>query len=309
MLYILYGEDTYRSRKKMREITERFYAVAGSSESVYRVVLSECSREALEAVLGTGSLFRDKRLVLLEEPSEAPADVLQFLESKLALCAASDDVFVIWDRVAQTGATDFIKTSIAHAAKAQEFSKLSPHARAGFVDEELTERGISLSAKEKQELLREQNGDSWRLVQSIEKRALGAADGSIFPTHRKEADRRMFFSFTDACGLRQRAEAWKLFHELLQDGAEPERIFWALISHLKTLLSVGSLLTSGIHTVDIHRMIGLHPFVVKKAVTQARYFSERELASLYSQLALLDFETKQSRGDLALGVERIVLSL
>src|SRR3990167_11068449 len=83
MLYILFGQDTYRSRKKLREITDRFYALAGGRESAVRIVLPESSRQEVKLMLNTGSLFRDKQLIVLEEPGSATADVVAHVEKQL----------------------------------------------------------------------------------------------------------------------------------------------------------------------------------------------------------------------------------
>ncbi len=292
----------------MREIQDRFYVVAGNRESAYRIQLAECSRTDLEAVIGTGSLFREKRLVLLEEPGEADDTAAEFLESKIDACASSDDVFVAWDSKSQKNAHGLLKILISKAAKIQEFSPLSPHAVAGFLEEELRERRITLSAKEKHNLIASYNGNTWLFIQNLETQALRGQDLERAGLRRKKAEYTVF-SFTDAFGLRQHTEALKIFHALLQNGIEPERLFWALIGHLRALMSVGSLVHAGVRTAEIPKRAALHPFVVKKAAVQIQRFSLEELTSVYKRLTLLDFEIKQSRGDAALGLERILLSL
>ncbi|TSC80331.1 MAG: DNA polymerase III subunit delta [Parcubacteria group bacterium Gr01-1014_29] len=307
MIYLLYGEDSYRSRKKVREITDHFYRVSGGAEGAYRVALSECLLKDVEATAGTASLFRTKRFVLFEEPSAASADIAQFLEKKLPSYATSDDVFVFWDRSPGKGAGEALLRKIAdHAAKTQEFGRMAPRAVVKFFDEEALARGVALLPREKQELIAEAAGDSWRLVQLIEKYALGM--NRERPRH-EELQNRTVFSFTDACGLGKRQEAWLLLQRMLRHGFTAERLFWALLGHIRTLIRVGSLVESGVSAADVPRAAGVHPFVAKKAMTQAARFSIPELSRLFGTLSQLDYETKQSRGDVTLGLERIVLSL
>mgnify|MGYP001570464355 CR=1 FL=1 len=292
----------------MREIQSRFYTVAGNRESAYRIQLAECSRTDLEAVIGTGSLFREKRLVLLEEPGEADGAAAEFLASKIDACASSDDVFVAWDSKSQKNAHGLLKILISKAAKIQEFSPLSPRAVAGFLEEELRERRITLSAKEKYNLIASYNGNTWLFIQNLETQALRGEDMECAGSRRKKAEYTVF-SFTDAFGLRQRAKTICIFYELIHDGIEPERLFWALSGHLRALLSVGSLVHAGVRAAEIPKRVAFHPFVVKKAAEQIQRFSLEELTLLYQRLTMLDFEIKQSRGDVTLGLERILLSL
>ncbi len=308
MIYLFHGKDTYRSRKKVREIVRRFNAVAGGGESAYRLILPECSRADVEVITESASLFRDKRLVVLEEPCGAGQDVTQFIESKLGLWAASPDVFVVWEGATQKKSGDILFSIAAHAAKVQEFSRMSGRKLTEFLDEELKGRGIMLTTKEKWDVLAAADGNSWRLVQLLEMCALGAVHNGV-PATALPAGEQIVFSFTDACGQRKRTEAWKLLHALIRQGIEPQRMFWALVSHVRALIWTGSLSRSGAPADDLARISRMHPFAAKKAAAQARNFSERELAAIHAQLSTLDFEVKQSRGDIILGLEKIVLSL
>ncbi|OGZ44301.1 MAG: hypothetical protein A3J55_03320 [Candidatus Ryanbacteria bacterium RIFCSPHIGHO2_02_FULL_45_17b] len=306
MLYVLFGEDTYRSRKKLREIIDRFYAVAGGRESAVRIVLPEHSRQEVEQVLTTGSLFRDKRLFVVEDPSGATADVAAYLEEQLPTLTKSDDIYVVWDRVPVSAAI------VARAAKTQEFRGLTPESAARFLDEEARMRGVSLNANEKRRILADTSGDSWHMVEQLEKSALmkGYDDKGIPNATRvdTQADRAIF-SLLDAYGLSQRAKAWHIYTMLVQAGMGPEKIFWRLLSHTKTLLSIHSLIQRGVAMADIPRVAGVHPFVAKKAAAVVAHIPAQNLTLRHTSLVALDFQTKQSRGDLALGLERILLSM
>lgn len=311
MLYILFGQDTYRSRKKLREITDRFYALAGGRESAVRIVLPESSRQEVELMLKTGSLFRDKQLIVLEEPGSATADVVAHVEKQLPQFAKSDDIYVLWDRMPFNGKAGFGAVAMGHATKVQEFSRLTAEGSARFLDEEARLRSVSLSAMEKRNILARFSGDSWALIGALEKAALKNEhiDEKIIVSAGAEPDDRLIFNLTDAHGLSERAKAWQIYTTLLGAGMEPENIFWRLISHIKTVLSVSSLVERGVAMGDIPRMTKAHPFVVKKAAAAALRISGDKLKKQHTSLVLLDFQTKQSRGDMALGLERILLSI
>lgn len=311
MLYVLFGQDAYRSRKKLREIIDRFYALTGGRESAVRVTLPESSRQEVEHIITTGSLFRNKQLIVLEEPSSATADVVAYVEKQLPKFAESDDIYVLWDRMSLDGKTSFGAAAVGHAAKAQEFGHLTAQESARFLDEEARLRGISLTFGAKQRILTDGAGDSWRLVQELEKAALKneQADEKIVASADIAPDDRLIFNLTDAHGLSERAKAWQIYNTLLDAGMEPEKIFWRLISHVRTILSVHSLIQRGVAAADMPRAAGVHPFVAKKAALTAARISERDLKAQHASLVLLDFQTKQSRGDMALGLERILLNL
>lgn len=307
MLYVLFGKDTYRSRKKLRDITERFYHVAGGRESAVCVLLFETSRQELERVLTTGSLFHAKRLFIMEEPSKAPADVLAYIQDKLPAFAKSDNVYVVWDR-------EFVNEHIvAHATKTQEFSDLTPQNATRFLDEEAHARGVSLNVNEKQHILADAHGNSWRIIQEIEKSALikdFPAKEASSEGHKGSAPTdRAIFDLLDAYCLRQSSKILQIYATCIQSGMEPEKIFWRLLSHAKAMLSIYALIQRGVAVADIPREAGAHPFVVKK-ITSARTETSLQYAKTqHASLVALDFETKRGQGDLALGLERMFLKL
>lgn len=306
MIYLFYGEDTYRSRKKVRDITDRFYMMAGGRESAARVMLSECSRQEADQVLTTtGSLFRKKRLLVLEEPNEAEADVAACVEARLPQLAKSEDIFLIWDR-------KFVAALAPHAAKVQEFKRLTVLGAGQFLDDEAKSRGIALSPVARCRILAEFTGDSWRIIQELEKSALIKEEIGI-GTRAAEFDKseidRMMYALIDAYGFRQRMKAWHIYITLLGAGVEPEKIFWRLLSYIKTVVVVSSLLRNGSAAGDIPRVANVHPFVAKKAIGVTAQISEQDLMRRHTSLVMLDFETKQGRGDMVLGLERILLSV
>jgi len=309
MLYVLFGQDTYRSRKKLREITDRFYTFAGGRESAVRIVLPESSRFEVEQAVTTGSLFRNKQLFVIEEPSEAAVDVVVYLEEQLPKFAKSDDIYVIWDRKTFSGTAGFGAIAIKYAAKAQEFGHLTAQGSARFLEEEARLRGITLSNSRKRNILTLFSGDSWKIIQALEKSALENEKNEEVSSADTALDDRLIFSLTDAYGLSERVKAWRIYATLLDAGMEPENIFWRLISHVRTTLSIYSLVQRGVPVGDMARIAGVHPFVAKKAAAVAARIPGQNLKCRHAALVSLDFQTKQSRGDMALGLERILLSI
>ncbi len=120
MIYLLHGEDTLRSREKLREIRARFVRVAGGDEAAVTVQAAETSLADLRALLETGSLFRSKRLVMVEELSCASPEVRDYFKERAAALAASEDIIVLWERGAASETAAAIEK---HAAKAQEFTQ------------------------------------------------------------------------------------------------------------------------------------------------------------------------------------------
>ena len=311
MLYVFHGEDIYRSQKKVRDITDRFYTVSGGRESAARVFLPECSRLDAEQLMTTGSLFRAKRLVVMEELNAASADVCLYVKEQLPKLVKSEDVYVLWDRV-PLEKTDMGAEIVASATKAQECRRLTSQTAARFLDEEAQARGISLSLSQKRHILSHVSSDSWALIQALEKSALAPPPLSLAEgdtTALRTGGYRAIFGFLDAYGFCDRPRAFTLFHALVRSGVESEKIYWRLLGQIKTTLAVGSLVSRGVAAADVPRIAKVHPFVAKKAAAAVARVPLPHLKHQHTSLVMLDFEAKQSRGDIALGLERMLLSV
>lgn len=306
MIYILAGENTFASRRKAREIYERFVAVAGSADATVRVSVPALSAAEVRAVLETGSLFRNKRLVILEDAHESAADVAEFLTHAAPTLAASGDIFLFLD--GNSDAKSPLATALReHAVKAQEFKKPSAVTLASWVDAEAKTAAGTLSAREKRHIVERAHGNMWRLAHEFEKMVLTPAhmrdDGSV------SASSASIFSFTDAFGARRRRDAVAILHQLLREGADSKHVFSTLLWHMRTLASIRDLAERGGDRLSIAKQTKLHPFVVQKGLAQARAFTASNIARIYRLLSELDIDVKQNRADLALGLERIALSV
>src|SRR3989338_3466909 len=98
MIYILYGPDTYRSRRKLNEIISEYREKIGSAFDLHRLDADEDDLSGLKTLLGTQSLFSPKKLVIVEN-ALASADKLETLKNVFASFKNSPDtVMVLWDR-------------------------------------------------------------------------------------------------------------------------------------------------------------------------------------------------------------------
>lgn len=123
MIYVLYGEDTTRSKEKLRSIQDRFVAVAGGSEALRRIDAAECSLTDLCVEMEARSLFRDRRLVVVTYAFSSPADTKRYLEENLVRFVESSDTYLFWDPGAPSTGDRFFQALKKSATKVQEFTR------------------------------------------------------------------------------------------------------------------------------------------------------------------------------------------
>ena len=81
----------------------------------------------------------------------------------------------------------------------------------------------------------------------------------------------------------------------LKIGREPYYILTMIIYQVRNLLTVRGLQESGQTQVDIAKKTKLHPFVIKKAMSNLDKFSSDELIKTYNRLLSFDINSKMGR--------------
>ncbi|MBI4120866.1 MAG: hypothetical protein HY457_01250 [Parcubacteria group bacterium] len=151
----------------------------------------------------------------------------------------------------------------------------------------------------------------------FKERKVAAPLKKIFAKHAKKVwsfdkeagkDKRdtLGFELADALGARNREKAWVLLTKALHTGHEPEQIHGTIFWQIKNLLSVAQAERVGPHAV---KKLALNPFVERKTRGFVRNFKEKELQTLSSSLVSLYHEARLGGEDLAVGLERFVLSI
>lgn len=156
--------------------------------------------------------------------------------------------------------------------------------------------------------------DDLRLLdQEIEKLLTYAGDRPI-----TEADVRRLvpaatesniFAMVDALGQRNYREAVTRLHELLEAGEPPTYLLYMITRQFRILTQVKELAGQGMHQGAIQSKLGLHPFVVKKALGQARNFSLTQLKTVYHKILETDEAIKTGRLEPELALDMLVAEL
>lgn len=259
MNYLLHGPDTYRSRKKLREIIAAYRAKAATGDlNMHAFDASEDDLERFVSAAAGGTLFAAKKLIVLERPFSAPRQFDMVTRILAETHRESNILLVIWDETLDAETKKRLKETEKYFDKQQEFSLLTGARLARWVQEEATERGVSLSGAEQAALVEQYGADLWRMAQEIEKAAVG---GRVSGASRSPGRQPTVFELGDTFFSSPR-DARRLLFSLLDAGEDEMRLFAYLAGHARTLLVIKA-------SVECHSPVPaaakIHPFVAKKA--------------------------------------------
>lgn len=295
MLYLIYGEDSYRARKNVREITANLVFRDPGAE-IHRLTSENSNEEKIADLIAGQNLFGRKSAAVFDGLLEVHAD---FLTKRAKEMHESKNVYIILENKPDS---KLVKKISKFAQKTLKLDKLSADKTKAWIINEAKVRELALSEQEIGFLSSDFESNLWTISQVLELKSLGG-----------EIDVRKFlynpFGLTDLFTLKKRREAYKYFYADLASGVSAEEMFWKLWWQIKTLLAVSAEKQKGLNNFQIKSSTGLHPFVIQKSLSALSRFSKEELVKIWDELFALWRDSREGSADLESGLERLILEL
>lgn len=334
MVILLHGDDSYRSRQRLATLISAFAGKydAGGFGTV-RVDATTAEPERLRTLLQNQGFFGEKRMVVMERLSEAPAAFQQAAVPLLAGAAKTESLVVlVWEprALSAIGARGGVgraqvrsarKPTVASStrgnplapllevARIEEFAPLTGPVLSRWFSDAARARGFSLTSAAVNALTQRVGSDLWAAAANLDK--LNAArigtevDASLVEALVAGEIPPGIFALTDAVSERRTDAALILLERELANGAVPLALLAMLTRQFRvlTLVSEGGTGTAA----AMAKRFGLHPYVAQKALLAARRFTPREAAERLRELLELERAFKSGHPNPALALERFVV--
>ncbi len=316
MIIFLYGEDTFRSQKKLKELEEKFLReVDPSGNSIDKLEGEKLSLPRLQESLSSSSLFVQKRLIIIRNIFANKSESIFSSLADYLKSFSSDNIIIFWDNISGTSLSknkiklfNFLKNSDPKKMHfAQEFKPLSGTQIVNWIRQEVQNRGGSISYQAANTLVSFVGNDLWRISNELDKllHYKQSQEGKSSLIEVEDVKQMVhgqidenIFSLTDALGSKNKARAIELLEEQIEAGINEIYLLSMIIRQFKILLQVKEAVEAGLSSRKIINLLGLHPFIVQKSLTQSRYFSCELLKKILIYLIEADKKIKSSRVDL-----------
>jgi len=311
MIIFLYGADTFRSRRKVKELKNKFIKeIDDNSGSLESVDGQNTTLKEIGEKINTGSLFVKKRLIVIEnifknKKDKIGAELSAYLQ-KINKDAANDNdnILIFWDEdisATPRGLKIDLKKLFTYLSKqkyVQEFTALNNSQILSFIKQEAISYGKDINSAAASILISLTGTDLWLIASEIKKLAFRNKDEKMIEVNDiKEMVSGLYsddiFALTDALSSKNKSEATRLLEEQYAAGLGDEYIIAMLIRQFKILLQIRSALDNNLSPNEITSKIKLHPYVIKKGLTQARNFKASDLKNYLNTLVNLDFYNKK----------------
>ncbi len=320
MIIFLSGDDNFRSRAKLNEIRGKFQEKDPAQTGLSIFDLGEEDKNAdIVSNFSSGNLFSPKRLIIVKNLISSgnigkQEEVLGFLKNEKGTEDNKDLVIVFWEEK-KVPKSNKLSKFLEKKSKSQKFEKLGGKNLEKWILERFQEKNKDINVEKEalDELIILSQGDSWNLANEIDKLVSYLPKGKIKKEDVLKLSSSRFsaniFETIDALGSGNKQKATFLLEQHLGSGEDPFYLFSMFIYQFRNLLQVSDLDRKNFSLSDIIKTTKLHPFVVKKSLSQTRRFSFSDLVKIYRKLSQIDKEAKQGRIDISLAIRKFLVEV
>lgn len=311
MIIFLYGPDTFRSRRFLHELQEKFRReVDPGLNSLDHIDGATASLKDLNEKISTGSLFVQKRMIIVDRLFQNKQEkIFAELTARLPkLADQANDIIIFRDEELDTKE----RPVKAAARKLFDFLKSQPYSQAfpsltnsqlfNFLKQEAARYGKTLDSAAATELVARTGGEAWLIAGALKKLAFRTAENKINSELVQEMVSGAYddniFALTDALSAKNRSLATRRLAEQYAAGLSDEYILTMLIRQFKILLQLAAARAERLTPTTIASRLKLHPFIVKKGLQQINNFTLPILKNYWERLLDLDYRNKNGRGDI-----------
>ncbi|HLD27552.1 MAG TPA: DNA polymerase III subunit delta [Patescibacteria group bacterium] len=301
MFILLYGEDTYRSAQKLKEIKEQFKKKNDPSGlNVISFEGTDFDLEKFNSAAAQSGFLTAKRLIIVKNllSTKLKQEVQDSLLELLTNLKNSENVFVFREEGQPDKRTKLYKLLAGDKKYLQEFKPLDQAGLNAWVDGYLKDRQATIAAGGKNLLLSFADNNLWQLANELDKLIAYKNNGEITEADVKEIITAKvmenIFGLTDALAVGNKQAGLKLLNEQLAAGLNIQYILTMIIRQFRIIAQLKSLLSQKKTESEIVSQTKLHPFVVKKTLPLVQKFTKDKIVAIYDRLISLDRKYKST---------------
>ena len=310
MIYFIYGEDSYRSKRKLEEIILGYKKVHKSGLNLIYINAKDSDFKDFYSNFKIMGMFAEKKLIILRNVFSDTKFQEEFLENLEAL-ESLKDIVVVYEDCAADQRTKIFK-SLQKCAKCQEFECLSPANLKKWILQEFENTGSKINLDALDLLAEFAKNDLWQMANEIKKlsnyrkgAAIKKEDVELLVKPNIEND---IFKTIDALASKNKKLALSLLHKHLDNGDNSLYLLSMIAYQFRNLLSIKELQATQPYGA-IAKKSGLHPFVVQKSFYLCNSFSIQELKKIYQKIFQIDSDIKTGKVEPELALDLLLAEI
>ncbi|MFW0838118.1 MAG: DNA polymerase III subunit delta [Candidatus Komeilibacteria bacterium] len=302
MIFFFYGDDTYRSYAKIKQIRDKFrQEVDPSGFNILLLDGAEIKLEDFNAAVSQAGFLANKRLIIIKNIFNNKSlnnwrdEIIAYLNRQTD---SPEENYLLWWQAGIPDKRNALFKKLSSYKFSQQFDPLTDNKLLQWIMHTCQEQNVQITKPAAHELVAIVGNNLWQLSQEIAKLANYKPNQLITPAdiellaHGQTNEN--IFILSDAVAQQNRAKALKLLNNQINAGLNEQYLLTMIIRQFRILIQLKSLLNSGIAPNKLASAAALHPFVVKKAQAQIQKYNLQQLTDIYHRLLKTDLELKST---------------
>ena len=300
MIIFLYGEDNFSSRRKLKEIINRYQSLhpRGLNLQIFDFQPGKNSQkvnfEDFQNQLQTKSIFTSKKFFILKNVFLNPQVKTKFFKKREILLISKDIILFFENQNPSPKDSFFI--FLKKKAKSQKFEPLKREKLENWIEQEFSQAQTKIEPQAKDLLIELVGNNLWQLANEVEKLAnykrktktVGLEDVKILVSSNIETN---IFKTIDFIASKEKERALFLLHQHLEKGDSPLYLLSMIVFQFRNLLLIKEKINEGKSIWKLK----WHPFLIKKTFRLSQKFTLTELKKIYQKIFQIDLGIKTGR--------------
>lgn len=312
MFIFLYGENTFGSTQKLKEIINRYKQIHQSGLNFLR--LADFDFNYFKDAVETMPMFTEKKLIILDNIFRQKVDdkILEFVKNKKM--GEDQDIVIVFfeeDKIDERKA--LFKFLIEKPNISQNFKVLTEARLFSWAKTEINKRGGDIEDFALTSLIHGIGDDIWLLDKEIDKlisykfgKKINSDDVSLFISDKIQNN---IFKTIEALGVKNRRLALSLIEKHLYQGENEIYLLTMIAYQFRNLIRVIDLLSAKIAPKDIIKKTGIRPFAFQKIVQQAKNFNRIRLEQIYRSILDTEIAIKTGKMEARMALENLIMEI
>ncbi|MFY9484544.1 MAG: DNA polymerase III subunit delta [Patescibacteria group bacterium] len=309
--YLIYGEDTFRSRQKIEAIRGRYREKFADLE-IINLAGGSVSFEELESKLFAQAMFANRKLVVISGfLSQAPRKIQEQLTARLD--DIPDSTVTVFYEQGQPDRRLVVFKKLNRPGFSEQYKLLTQIELVPWIEAHVKQYQGTITRQAAEQLALWFGSDTWRIHQEIAKLLTFDSTitvelvGKLTPP---EAQGNIF-ELLDTLWSGNEQDAARKLTELVTSGQPLLQILSTIATAIRNLLLVKESIESSpsITSFQVARTLALHPYVVTKAFRSVRSIDKSELVRKLELVGYIDQRIKTGRLEPGVALEILVARL
>lgn len=313
MLYLFYGPDEFARSEALAALRAR---IPPDLLDLNCITLDgrKLKLDTLAAACEAMPFLAERRLVFVYDALKHTKAGKERDELRTYLERVPDSCDLVFVESEDVDRRSGLFTYLTKSGEAREFQPRQGAELLRWLAERARAAGVQLDNAAAQRLVEYVGNEGRALVTELGKLASYVGRGGKIGTPVvdllvQDRQEQSLFAFIDDLSLRRRGAALRGVRALLDEGQAATYILFMLARQVRILLGVKDLAAQRMRPEEMAAKLGQKPFVVRKALEQARGFAPGELEQLHDRLLELDRATKTGRLQANVALELLVLEV